>query len=151
MQRCSPSSPRDRGEIALAYQALIYPMLDDRTGSLSRKPPHMGALLWNEQCNRFGWSAFLGAPAGSAQTRHGAVPARVADLAGLPPAWIGVGAIDLFLDEDVEYARRLIEAGVAVRLNVVPGAFHVFDALGDLPIVRDFRADLVASLREALR
>src|SRR5207302_7809118 len=120
---------RDRGEIPLAYQALIYPMLDDRTGSSRKTPPYQGAVIWTPQKNRFGWSSLLGAPAGSAQAPYGAVPARVENLRGLPPAYIGVGSIDLFIDEDVEYARRLIDAGVLVTLNVVPGGFHGFDGV----------------------
>ncbi len=142
---------RDRGEIPLAYQALIYPMLDDRTGSTHRKPPYMGMVIWDEQRNRFGWSCLLGVPAGSAKVPHGSVPARVENLKGLPPAFIGVGSIDLFVDEDIDYARRLIDAGVVVRLNVVPGAFHGFDAFPGAAIAKAFRADLVASLREGLQ
>ncbi len=141
---------RDRGEFPLIYQALIYPMLDDRTGSTRKKPPYMGAFIWNEQANRFGWSALLGVPAGSPNVPYGSVPARVADLKGLPPAFIGVGSIDLFVDEDVAYAARLIDAGVPVRLNVVPGGFHGFDGFADTSIGRAFKADLVANLRAAL-
>jgi acetyl esterase/lipase len=142
---------RDRGEIPLAYQALIYPMLDDRTGSTRKKPPYMGMVIWDEQRNRFGWSCLLGVPAGSRKVPPGSVPARVENLHGLPPAFIGVGAIDLFVDEDIDYARRLIDAGVAVRLNVVPGAFHGFDAFPGASIAKAFRADLIAALREALK
>lgn len=142
---------RDRGEIPLVYQALIYPMLDDRTGSTRKKPPYMGVVIWNEQRNRFGWSSLLGVPAGSAKVPYGSVPARVENLKGLPPAFIGVGSIDLFVDEDVEYARRLIDAGVPVRLNVVPGAFHGFDAFAGASIAKAFRADLIAALRDGLK
>lgn len=141
---------RDRGEVPIAYQALIYPMLDDRTGSTRKKPPFMGFVIWDEQRNRFGWTSLLGVPAGSRKVPAGSVPARVEDLKGLPPAFIGVGSVDLFVDEDVEYARRLIDAGVPVRLNVVPGAFHGFDALPSA-LSRDFKADLIASLKSALR
>ena len=137
---------RDRGEYALAGQALVYPMLDDRTGSTARQQPPQGAVLWNEQRNRFGWGSLLGLPAGSDTVPAGSVPAREQDLARLPPTWIGVGSIDLFADEDIDYARRLAAAGVLVRLNVVPGAFHLFDVF-DVPIARAFRADLVAWLR----
>ena len=141
---------RDRGEVALRYQGLIYPMLDDRTGSIVRKPPPMGAILWNEQRNRFGWSSLLGVPAGSVKAPSAAVPARVDDLSGLPATWIGVGSIDLFVDEDIDYAKRLIAARVPTRLVVVPGAFHGFDGLGDFTIAKGFRDDLIASLRQAL-
>jgi acetyl esterase/lipase len=59
----------------------------------------------------------------------GAVPSRVENLAGLPPAFIGVGSIDLFVEEDIDYAKRLITAGVPTELYVVPGAYHAFDLL----------------------
>jgi len=120
---------RDRGEVPVAFQALVYPMLDDRTGSTRELPAHIGAFLWTREFNRLGWTALLGVPAGSEQVPAGAVPARVGDLTGLPPTWIGVGAIDLFVDEDVEYARRLVLAGVPTELLVVPGSYHRFQDL----------------------
>jgi len=118
---------RDRRKIPICYQVLIYPMLDDRTGSTRRVPPFIGRIGWNEAGNRFGWSSFLGRPAGAARVPYGAVPARVDDLAGLPPAFIGVGAIDLFVDEDIAYAMRLIRAGGSTQLHVTPAAYHGFD------------------------
>jgi acetyl esterase/lipase len=57
----------------------------------------------------------------------GSVPSRVESLSGLPPAWIGVGALDLFVGEDMEYARRLIEAGSPAHREAGPGAFHGVD------------------------
>jgi len=120
---------RDRAEYNLAAQVLIYPMLDDRTGSTRQVPWPMGHYVWTAPMNRTGWTCHLGVPAGSAQVPPGSVPARVVDLSGLPATFIGVGSIDLFHDEDVEYARRLRQAGVPVELNVVPGAFHGFDNL----------------------
>ena len=120
---------RDRAQYKIAYQCLIYPMLDDRTGSTNRVPPHIGHFVWTEAANRFGWSSLLGVAAGSATVPPGAVPARTANLAGLPPTFIGVGAIDLFLAEDLEYARRLALAGVSTELLVVPGAYHGFDVV----------------------
>jgi len=118
---------RDRGEVPVAVQVLIYPMLDDRTRPSRRRPPH--PFVWTPAMNRFGWSALLGQPAGSASPPHGAVPARVKNLAGLPPTFIGVGAIDLFAAEDTKYAQRLVNAGVETELVIVPGAFHAFDAI----------------------
>jgi acetyl esterase/lipase len=120
---------RDRKEIPLAFQLLIYPMLDDRTGSSQPVPPHIGAFVWTAESNRFGWTSLLGIPAGSPRVPPGSVPARVENLAGLPPAFIVTGAIDLFVDEDIEYARRLIAAGVPTELHVVPGAYHGYDLL----------------------
>ena len=120
---------RDRGEVPLAFQCLIYPMLDDRTGSSVKKLPHMGALIWTPESNRFGWESFLGTKPGLARAPRGAVPARVADLEGLPPAFIGVGSLDLFYDEDVDYAQRLTAAGVLTELIAVQGGFHGFDGM----------------------
>jgi len=120
---------RDRGEYALAFQLLIYPMLDDRTGSTKPAPDHIGHFLWNTGSNRFGWQSLLGMAPGSANPPAGSVPARVKDLSGLPPTFISVGALDLFVDEDVDYARRLIAAGVPTELLVVPGAYHGFNGL----------------------
>jgi acetyl esterase/lipase len=118
---------RDRRKIPLVYQVLIYPMLDDRTGSARRVPPFIGTIGWNEAGNRYGWTSFLGRPAGSPTVPYGAVPARVENLTGLPPAFIGVGAIDLFVDEDIAYAARLVRAGVPTQLHVTPAAYHGFD------------------------
>src|SRR5271155_1194375 len=120
---------RDRHEIPILFQLLIYPMLDDRTGSTRQVPPFIGQLVWNAGSKPLGWTSLLGVPAGSATVPARAGSARVENLAGLPPAFIGVGAIDLFVDEDVEYARRLINAGVPTELLVIPGAYHGFDLL----------------------
>lgn len=118
---------RDRGEVPLCFQCLIYPMLDDRTGVSRQVPRHVGNIVWTAEKNRFGWESFLGVRPGG-RSVPGGVPARVSNLAGLPPAWIGVGSIDLFVDEDVDYAQRLNNAGVPTELIVVPGAFHGFDS-----------------------
>lgn len=119
---------RDRGEVPLCGQILLYPMLDDRTGS-TRKASTAIPYLWTPQANVFGWTSLLGVPAGSANVPPGAVPARVANLAGLPQTFIGVGSIDLFADEDVAYAERMRSAGVPTELLVLPGGFHAFDAV----------------------
>ena len=140
---------RDRGEVPLVYQALIYPMLDDRTGSVIQTPRQQGALAWSPAWNRLGWSSLLGVQAGSPRVPDGAVPGRVRDLRGLPAAYIGVGSIDLFVDEDIAYADRLIEAGVSVTLNVVPGGFHEFQTFGTA-IGKRFNTALIDALRDGL-
>jgi acetyl esterase/lipase len=142
---------RDRGEHALAFQVLVYPMLDDRTGSVSQPASGaVGAFIWTAPFNVLGWSCLLGMPAGSATPPHGAVPARVDNLAGLPPAWIGVGSLDLFHDEDVAYAARLKAAGVPTALDVAPGAYHGFDILvKDSPVSKAFTAAWMRALKTA--
>lgn len=141
---------RDCREIPILFQLLIYPALDDRTGSTRQVPPSEGQFIWNAGSNRFAWTSYLGVPAGSAKVPAGAVPARIENLAGLPPAFIGVGALDLFVDEDIEYARRLINAGVATELLVVPGAFHGFDVfVPDAGVSKRFTEAYMAALRRA--
>ena len=103
---------RDRGEYPIAFQCLTYPMLDDRTGSSVRVPAHIGAIQWTEAANRLGWHCLLGQVPGTDTVPAAAVPARVEDVEGLPPAWIGVGSIDLFIHEDITYATRLLSAGI---------------------------------------
>jgi acetyl esterase/lipase len=130
---------RDRGEIPLVHQSLIYPMLDDRTGSTPIPFP-IGRLAWTAPLNEAAWTAFLGQPAGGKNVPVGAVPARAERLDGLPGAFIGVGSIDLFVGEDIDYARRLIEAAVPTELHVVPGAFHGFDMVApQTSVSRQFR------------
>lgn len=142
---------RDRGEVPLVFQSLHYPMLDDRTGSSRGVPPHVGTLLWTAELNRFGWRCFLGSEPGRASVPKGAVPARVENLAKLPPAFIGVGSLDLFVNEDIDYARRLNEAGVGCELLVMPGGYHGFDALvPEARISRRFSAVALDALRRGL-
>jgi acetyl esterase/lipase len=139
---------RDRGEVPVCFQCLIYPMLDDRTGTSRAVPPHVGIIIWNPEKNRFGWESFLGTKAGGLTAPKNAVPARVTNLKGLPPAFIGVGTLDLFVDEDIDYAQRLNAAGVLTELNVVPGAFHGFDGIGaSLPVGKIFNAAKMNALR----
>lgn len=141
---------RDRNEVPIVFQLLIYPQLDDRTGSTRAAPPAIGHFMWTASANRLAWSSLLGVPAGSSRVPAAAVPARVASFAGLPPAWIGVGSIDLFVEEDMEYARRLVHAGVATELLVVRGAFHGFDLLvPDAEASRQFSASWKSALRKA--
>ena len=142
---------RDRKEIPVAFQCLIYPMLDDRTGSTRRVPPYIGHFVWTEAENRFGWTSLLGMPAGSPTVPPNSVPARVQDVSGLPATFIGVGSIDLFCEEDIEYAKRLALSGVRTELFVVPGAYHGFDVVArDAPVTIEFRNAWQSALRRGL-
>jgi acetyl esterase/lipase len=141
---------RDRGEFPICLQVLIYPMLDDRTGSSRPMPPFLGRFIWTAEQNRFGWQSLLGVPPGSPEVPPNSVPARVSNLIGIAPAFIGVGSIDLFAPEDVDYAQRLIAAGVSVELNVVPGGFHGFDGIAaKASLSRQFEHTWQEALRRA--
>jgi acetyl esterase/lipase len=138
----------DQGEVAPVFQLLVYPMIDDRTAARTDHDTR-DALVWTAKSNRYGWRSYLGVEPGSDGVSPYAAAARREDLRGLPPAWIGVGTLDVFHDEDVVYAERLTAAGVPCRLLVVPGAFHGFDRWGRTDVGRAFWEDQLAALRGA--
>ena len=122
-----------------------------RTGDIGPMDER-GYRLWNNVSNDYGWRSYLGVPPGSDGVSGHASPARCEDLTGLPPAWVGVGTLDLFLDEDLAYAGRLRSAGVPCRVEVVEGAFHAFDYLApSSSISRRFRDSQLESLAAAFR
>ena len=134
---------RDRGEVAPVLQMLVYPMLDDRTGA---NPSGRKHILWSARDNQAAWRCYIGAADPNA-----AVPARNTDLAGLPPAWIGVGTLDLFLEESLEYSERLRAAGVPSHNEIPAGAFHAFDLIApNAPVSLRFFASQCRHLRAAL-
>lgn len=140
---------RDRAEVRVSFQLLIYPMLDDRnTGTSGRK---RDALFWDLRNNYTGWKAYLGCEPGGEKIACYASPSRAENLAGSPPAYIAVGDLDLFALEDIDYAARLISAGVPCELHVYPGAPHAFDMMApEADITRRFRHDIYRALRRAL-
>ena len=112
-----------------------------------------GEFIWSPASNRFGWTSYLGRAPVAEEAPEYAVAARRGDLSGLPPAWVGVGDLDLFHAEDVEYADRLRAAGVPCDLVVVPGMYHGADGLpgpADSPTMITFTAAKVAALRPAI-
>jgi triacylglycerol lipase len=115
---------RNAGGPAICFQLIDYPMLDDRTAASADPHPYAGEFVWTPEHNHLGWKSLLGVEPGSDGVHETAAPARAEDLSGLPPAFISIGTLDLFLEESLEYTRRLTRAGVPVELYVVPGAFH---------------------------
>jgi acetyl esterase/lipase len=140
---------RDRGEVPLVFQLLIYPMLDDRTVTQADPHPFTGEFIWTPDANRFGWTALLGQEPGGPDVSPYAAAARAQQLEGLPAAYIGVGTLDLFLEEDMEYARRLIRAGVPTELHVYPGAFHGFPMVADAKVAQAHTGDYLNALSRA--
>lgn len=141
---------RDAGGPPIAFQLLVYPMIDDRT-SLRQDHQGRGELLWTPGSNRFGWTAYLGHVPTYASLPPHAAAARTEDLAGLPPTWIGVGELDLFHDEDVDYAERLRAAGVDCELLVEPGMYHAAERFRpDATVSQRFSKALTDALGNAI-
>ncbi|MBP2419095.1 alpha/beta hydrolase [Microlunatus capsulatus] len=140
----------DRGEVDVCFQLLLYPMLDDRTAL--RGDDGTGRLVWTPTSNRFAWTAYLGHAPTAVEDRPYAAGARREDLRGLPPAWVGVGDVDLFHAEDLAYVERLRDAGVPCALHVAPGMYHGADGFREdrSAVARDFRRQALEALRAAL-
>ncbi len=132
---------RDRGEVPLAFQLLDSPMLDDRQITASSRQD--GLAVWNRNSNAFGWKSYLGDLSGHDDVPYTAAPARASDLSGLPPAFVSVGAVDGFRDEDIDYALRLNQAGVPAELHVYPGACHGFNLIArEAPVAKQCMRNL---------
>lgn len=138
---------RDRNEFAVAHQLLIYPMLDD-TNSTPASYLVTDPEVWNRTSNEVGWRGYLGDAYGTEDVSPYAAPTRMKDLSGLAPATILTGELDLFVDEDIQYAQRLTQAGVPTELHVYRAAHHGFDRMAPQAAVSQrFIADRDAALQ----
>jgi len=142
---------RDRAELGVSFQALVYPMLDDRTGSTTEPHPYAGDFIWTPNDNVFGWSSLLGGKPGSADVSAYSAAARVESVAGLPPTYLSVGALDLFAEEDLAYATRLLRAGVPTEFHLYPGAFHAYDLVPTATVTQSHLRDLIGALQRHWR
>jgi acetyl esterase/lipase len=131
---------RDRGELSPSFQLLDCPMIDDRQSTSSMQLD--GLYVWSRESNEFGWRSYLGDLYGSPDLPPYAAAARATDLTGLPPAFVSVGAIDGFRDEDIDYATRLNQAGVPCELHVYPGLPHGYGLVPEAAMVRRARQDV---------
>jgi acetyl esterase/lipase len=138
---------RDRDGPKFAFQHLIYPMIDDLSAIRTDLHPCVGEFVWTQANNLFGWRSLLGREPGSPDVCPYAAAARSADVSGLPPTYISVGGLDLFLEENIAYADRLNRAGVPVEFHLYPRAYHGFYRATDARVTRQAEHDT----REALR
>jgi acetyl esterase/lipase len=146
MAACLCLMARDRGEFRIAFQHLEAPRLDDRLAAPEDANPFTGEFVWTRANSAYCREAYLGKntsdPYGSA--------ARATSLAGLPPAYIAVGSLDLFVDECLSYTTRLTRAGVPVELIVYPGCFHGFKIAANASVTKRTEDDNIRALRKAL-
>lgn len=143
---------RDRKEYAIAGQVLVYPMLDHRTGSegLPSKNESIGTIGWLPTPNQFCWKCMRGSYNLDDDRAGLFSPSMQVDLAGLPPSFISVGALDLFLEEDIAYSLSLSRTGVAVELHVYPGAPHMFDQ-NPGGVTTQSKLDIARALKKILK
>lgn len=138
---------RDQPGPKFAFQHLIYPMIDDHSAIRTDLHPHVGEFVWTQGYNRFGWRSLLNAEPGSDGVSPYAAASRAADVSGLPPTYLSVGGLDLFLEENTVYADRLGRAGVPVEFHVYPRAYHGFYRATNARVTQQAERDT----REALR
>jgi acetyl esterase/lipase len=141
---------RDRGDVKIAFQMPIYPMIDDRMESESARDND--APLWNSRLNALAWDFYLkdlkqdGRP-----IPYDAAPARAEDLSGLPPTMTYVGDLEPFRDETIAYVESLKKAGVPVEFALFEGCFHGFDIVApNAGISRQARAFAVKCFEHAV-
>ncbi len=135
---------RDHLDIPLAGQVLIYPMLDYRTGTDAAPPKSekTGELVWNTKSNVFAWELY-GDPKEIAKMHPVSPdkmihkndylgyysPAVAKDFSRLPATYIFVGDLDLFANESLEFANKLVQAGDEVEFHMDNGLYHIFDVV----------------------
>jgi acetyl esterase/lipase len=137
---------RDRGGPALRFMMPIYPMIDD-TNETASSHEITDVGIWDRDGNIEAWKWYLG----DGKPDRYAAPTRAEDLAGLPPAYIDVGTVDLFRDEDIAFAQRLMQAGVPTELHVYPGSYHASENFApEAPLSRRIWASRLDALRRAL-
>lgn len=138
---------RDRGEYAICHQHLTYPMIDNLTGSEERPAdPLTGEFVWTSKSNQYAWKKYLGdAPAIAPQ-----VPARLENFEGLPPMWLHTASMDLFRDENIDYAQRAIRAGVKVDLILLSGACHGWQLIPRTKMLRRYAKEYMQGLAKGL-
>lgn len=144
---------RDTGGPALAAQVLVYPMLDHRTGGedCPWSNRSTGEFIWTRSANRFGWGCLRGDYAADDARKGWFSPTLAEDLSGLPPTLLLTGSLDLFFDEDLDYARRLVDAGVAVELHSYAGAIHGFNVVAEAAVSQAFTRDMISGIARLLK
>lgn len=117
---------RDKGAPALAGQIIMYGGLDEKNDSISSHQVD-GLGIWDRTSNETGLNFAFGSRRGSNEVTIYESPAKATDLSDLPPAFIEVGSVEVFRDEDVAYASAIWASGGDAELHVWPGGYHLFE------------------------
>lgn len=118
----------DTGDVKIAFQMPVYPMLDDRQNTESAT--NNDSPGWSSKSNNLGWSAYLSdLNKQRAAIPSYAAPARAKDYSHLPPAITFVGDLEPFRDETIRYVEQLKKAGIPVTFKLFKGCFHAFDVV----------------------
>lgn len=142
---------RDRGGPAICFQSLAIPALDDRMSTPSMQQ-FVDTPMWNRPNAELSWKAYLRGVAepGSPDVPDLAAPARCADLGGLSPAFVSLAEFDPLRDEGLDYALRLVRAGVPTEVHLYPGTFHGSRSVDHAGVSQRMTADLLSTLGRAL-
>ncbi len=125
---------RDRGEVQVAFQMPLYPMIDNFDTDSSRDNH---AKVWNTKRNHQAWAVYLRKDARKDVSPY-AAPARQTDYTGLPPAYTFVCTAEPFFCETLQFIDSLKAAGVEARVDVYDGMYHAFDmSEPDHPVSRE--------------
>ena len=139
---------RDEGQLPIAFQMPLYPMIDDREMTESSKDND--APVWNTKSNSLAWKLYLGHLSGTDEIPSHAAPSRETDYSNLPPTLTYVGDMEPFRDETMAYVKALEEAGVPVHFRLFKGCYHGFDIMVPrAEVSRQARAFLVETFRSA--
>jgi acetyl esterase/lipase len=137
---------RERGQFPIAFQHLEQPRLEDRLPSAKNANPFTGEFVWTRESSIFCRAQYMN----KGERSPYASAARATDLSGLPPAYLAVGSLDLFVDECLTYAARLVKAGIATEMIVYPGCFHGFKMATGTRIAERAEADSIRAFHRAL-
>ncbi len=145
MAACLSLMARDRGKYHIAFQHLEQPRLEYRLPSVKTANPFTGEFVWTRQSSTYCRAQYMS----KGERSPYASAARATELSGLPPTYIAVGSLDLFVDECLAYASRLVKVGVPTEMIVYPGCFHGFKMAVGTTIVERAESDSIAALRRA--
>lgn len=140
---------RDYGDVSIKYQLLLYPMLDDK--NTKKEENDKEYYIWNKDNNLKAWTYYLGYNPENREVPIYASPLRCKNLSNMPKTFIGIGGIDLFLQENIEYAKNLLISGVSTEFHIYPDAYHAFPDFEPLAkISKNLKRDILNALKKIL-